>query len=539
LEIKSNNIINTKGVNISTVFISLVIVVPLVALLFSVLRVDFDNFYYLWNNLLVDYSLNTIYLVLLTSFFSLIFGIFPAWLISTSKFKCKNLYDIILYLPLAIPTYIMAFTYSDILSYTGPIQSFTRKYMPEISNILNQDYLQIEILAIIMGLALYPYIYTACRISFSLVGSNYVDLCRNLGMSQMKTFFRIIIPISRVAIFSGLFLVIMEVLNEYGAVKYFGVNTFTSGIFRSWYSMQDVDTASLLAVSLFIIVVIFFFLERFTTSKYKFNYLVNTNQKSEFSLTNSRRLIIHLICLIPIVFGFLIPILFIINNVISEFSGINFSKLIDLIFNTLLVSIVSALIIVMIAVLFQYFRKISKSRIVIVFSDIISLTYALPGAVIGLSLILLVTSFPQLINPNIFIGSFFLLIYAYSIRHMAVGISPLKTSFEKHPSSYDDTGINLGLTPFKLFKKIHLPINKSAIIIAFLLCFIDIMKELPITLILRPFNFDTLAVQTYQYAIEEMIPKSAVYSLSIVMIDSILLIFLKNIVNKYIDVSKG
>ena len=144
MEIKSNNIINTKGVNISTVFISLVIVVPLVALLFSVLRVDFDNFYYLWNNLLVDYSLNTIYLVLLTSFFSLIFGIFPAWLISTSKFKCKNLYDIILYLPLAIPTYIMAFTYSDILSYTGPIQSFTRKYMPEISNILNQDYLQIE-----------------------------------------------------------------------------------------------------------------------------------------------------------------------------------------------------------------------------------------------------------------------------------------------------------------------------------------------------------------------------------------------------------
>ena len=539
MEIKSNNIINTKGVNISTVFISLVIVVPLVALLFSVLRVDFDNFYYLWNNLLVDYSLNTIYLVLLTSFFSLIFGIFPAWFISTSKFKGKNLYDIILYLPLAIPTYIMAFTYSDILSYTGPIQSFTRKYMTEISNILNQYYLQIEILAIIMGLALYPYIYTACRISFSLVGSNYVDLCRNLGMSQMKTFFRIILPISRVAIFSGLFLVIMEVLNEYGAVKYFGVNTFTSGIFRSWYSMQDVDTASLLAVSLFIIVLIFFFLERFTSSKYKFNYLVNTNQKSEFSLTNSRRLIIHLICLIPIVFGFLIPILFIINNVISEFSGINFSKLIDLIFNTLLVSIVSALIIVMIAVLFQFFRKISKSRIVIVFSDIISLTYALPGAVIGLSLILLVTSFPQLINSNIFIGSFFLLIYAYSIRHMAVGISPLKTSFEKHPSSYDDTGINLGLTPFKLFKKIHLPINKSAIIIAFLLCFIDIMKELPITLILRPFNFDTLAVQTYQYAIEEMIPKSAVYSLSIVMIGSILLIFLKNIVNKYIDVSKG
>jgi len=539
LEIRSNNIINNRGANISTVFISLLIVVPLFALFLSVFKVDLDNFYYLWDNLLIDYSLNTIYLVLLTSFFSLIFGIFPAWFISTSRFKGRTLYDILLYLPLAIPTYIMAFTYSDLLSYTGPIQSFTRKYVPEISNILNQDYLQIEVLAIIMGLALYPYIYTACRISFSLVGSNYINLCRNLGMSQMKTFFRIVLPISRVAIFSGLFLVIMEVLNEYGAVRYFGVNTFTSGIFRSWNSMQDVDTASLLAVSLFIIVVIFFFLERFTSSKYQFNYSVNTNQESNFSLTRSRLIIVHLICLTPIIFGFLIPILFIINNVIGEFSGINFNKLIDLIFNTLSVSIASALIIIIVGVLFQFFRKISKSRIVIFFSDIISLTYALPGAVIGLSLIILVTSFPNLINSNVFIGSFFLLVYAYSIRHMAVGISPLKSSFEKHPSTYDDTGTNLGLTPFKLFKKIHLPINKSAIIIAFLLCFIDIMKELPITLILRPFNFDTLAVQTYQYAIEEMIPKSAVYSLAIVMIGSILLIFLKNIINKQIDVSKG
>jgi len=205
LEIKSNNIINSRGVNISTIFISSLIVVPLVALILSVLKIDLNNFNYLWDNLLIDYSLNTLYLVLLTSFFSLIFGIFPAWFISTSKFKGRNLYDIILYLPLAIPTYIMAFTYSDVLSYTGPIQSFSRKYMPEISNILNQDYLQIEVLAIIMGLALYPYIYTACRISFSLVGSNYVDLCRNLGMSQMKTFFKIILPISRVAIFSGYF----------------------------------------------------------------------------------------------------------------------------------------------------------------------------------------------------------------------------------------------------------------------------------------------------------------------------------------------
>ena len=170
------------------------------------------------------------------------------------------------------------------------------------------------------------------------------------------------------------------------------------------------------------------------------------------------------------------------------------------------------------------------------FNEAISLTYALPGAVIGLALIIMVTSTP--LKSEIMIGSFSLLVYAYVMRYMAVGISPLKSSFEKHPSSYDDTAFNLGMGPFKLFRRIHFPINQSAIAIAFLITFVDIIKELPITLILRPFNFDTLAVQTYQYAIDEMIPKSAVYSLTIVVLGTILLIFLKNIVNKQIDVSQ-
>jgi len=242
----------------STVLLFLIVILPIITLIVGTVNIDTSNFRYLWNNLLLDYSLDTMYLVLITSFFSLLFGVLPAWYISTNNFTGKNIYDILLYLPLAIPAYIMAFTYSDILSYTGPLQSFARNYFPDLVSFLNQDYLQIEVLGVIMALALYPYIYTACRLSFSLIGANYIDLSRSLGMSRTKTFYKIIIPLSRVSIFSGLFLVIMEVLNEYGAVKYFGVNTFTSGIFRSWYSMQDVETASLLAVFLFFVVVLFF-----------------------------------------------------------------------------------------------------------------------------------------------------------------------------------------------------------------------------------------------------------------------------------------
>ena len=176
MEINKKYRSNSRKLILSTVLLSLIVILPIVALITSTVNVDTSNFKYLWNNLLFDYSFDTIYLVLITSFFSLLFGVLPAWYISTNSFKGKNIYDILLYLPLAIPVYIMAFTYSDILSYTGPMQSFARNYFPDLASLLNQDYLQIEILGIIMALALYPYIYTACRLSFSLVGANYIDL---------------------------------------------------------------------------------------------------------------------------------------------------------------------------------------------------------------------------------------------------------------------------------------------------------------------------------------------------------------------------
>ena len=527
-------IMNVKSL---TLIISLVLICPLIYLVYSVLGLNLENFIYLWNNLLVGYSFNTLYLVFLTSIFSLILGIIPAWFISTSNFKGKNFFDVVLFLPLAIPSYIIAFTYSDILSYTGPLQSFLRNYYPDIYPYFNQDYLQIEILSILMALVLYPYIYTACRISFSLIGSNYINIARNLGMSKLKTFFKIIIPISRVSIFSGLFLVIMEVLNEYGAVKYFGVNTFTSGIFRSWYSMEDVDTASILAVCLLIIVSIFFILERYSNSKYNYNYKSNDDVSGNYTLNRSSKSLIYFICSIPFMLGFFIPVIYIIKNTVDTFSKIDLNELSILSLNSFFLAFVSSLIIVVIAILFQFFKKISRSKTIFFFSEIVSLTYAIPGAVIALSLILIISAFSNFSGISIVFGSLSVLIYAYVMRYMAVGISPLKSSFEKHPESFDQTGRNLGMTNYKIFSKIHLPINKTSILIAFILCFVDIIKELPITLILRPFNFDTLAVKTYEYAIEEMIAKSSIYSLIIILFGTVLLIFLRKIINKSLNVS--
>ena len=151
------------------------------------------DFFYLWDTLLLDYSFNTFYLILITSVFAIIFGVMPAWFVSNYHFKLRNFFDLVLYLPLAIPTYIMSFTYSDLLSYTGPIQFFLRKNLPDIAPYFNHDYLQIEVLGVLLGLALYPYVYTALRVSFSLIGSSYIDLAKNLGLSDVKMFFKVVL----------------------------------------------------------------------------------------------------------------------------------------------------------------------------------------------------------------------------------------------------------------------------------------------------------------------------------------------------------
>ena len=351
---------------------------PIFILFGELFSVQESSFFYLWDNLLIDYTFNTFYLLILTSFFSLLFGILPAWLITNYKFKGRNILDVILYLPLAIPTYIMAFTYSDMLSYTGPIQSFFRNNFVEFSTIFNRDYLQIEFLGLLMALSLYPYIYTSSRVSFSLLGSNYMDLSKNLGVSKFKSFFKILIPLSRPAIFSGLFLVLMEVLNEYGAVKYFGVNTYTTGIFRSWFSMGDIGTAIQLAFVLLSVVFIIFYLEKTYHSKTKFYYTPNSSVQKFSNLKGKNSFLVIAVCIIPFLFGFFFPFIFIIDNFFSTFESVDLENLIELTVNSTSVSTISASLVVVIAIFFLMVEKYSKNKINFFISQTISLGYAIP-----------------------------------------------------------------------------------------------------------------------------------------------------------------
>ena len=514
----------------SSLLLSFFILVPIL-IVFSRIFIDkSETFIYLWKTLLLDYTLNTIYLVFLTSFFSLILGIIPAWVISIYQFPFRKFYDIILFLPLAIPTYIMAFTYSDILSFTGPLQSFLRNNVNSIYPLFNNDYLQIELLGFFLALSLSPYIYSVSRVSFSLIGSSYLDISKNLGLSSFKTFWKIILPLSRPAIFAGLFLVIMEVLNEYGAVKYFGVNTFTTGIFRSWFSFGDINSAIQLSSVLILFVLIILILENLSVLKSKFNYKTNSNLNNLISLSNYKSVFANVLCLFSFLISFLIPLVYIFINSLKSIDKVDLWNLFELTQNSLSISIISALIVVFLATFFEYCEKLSNNSLSKVINRFISLGYAIPGAVVALGLIIFVTGFNDYLNSKYVIGSFSLMIYALVVRFLAVGKSPVKTSFEKQPESFNETGKIIGFYPLKLFQKIYLPININALIIAFIVCFVDLMKELPITLILRPFNFDTLATQTYEFAIEEMLMQSSIYSLTIVTICSFMLLVLRNMI---------
>ena len=226
------------------------------------------------------------------------------------------------------------------------------------------------------------------------------------------------------------------------------------------------------------------------------------------------------------------PFTFIFFNTLDTINLADFTKVINLTINSISVSTLSSFFVILFALFFLYVERISKTKINSYISNLISLGYALPGAVIALSLMIL-------FSESLVVGTFGLLLFAYIIRFLAVGKSPIKSSLQKQPETIDDTGKNLGLGPFSLLKKVHLPINRFALISAFIVTFIDVLKELPITFILRPFNFDTLATQTYEFAVEEMLPLSSIYSLIIIILGSLMLLILKSFIDKELDVSKS
>lgn len=514
--------------------IVLVICVPIFIIYLGLFGKESTTWEHIRINLLPTYTANTGLLTLGTVALTFIFGTATAWLVAAYDFPWRKQISWLLVLPLTIPTYIAAYAYSGLLEYTGPLFTFLRSLGFDVTSInVRNMYGAIFVISSV----LYPYVYIAARASFLLDSGRLFEAARTLGSTPFANFWRVVLPVSRPAVVAGLSLVIMEVLNEYGAVKYYGVNTFTTGIFRAWFSLEDLQAAIYLSAILMTFVFTLIVVERVQRGRRRYKSSSET-PLSRYDLSGARGISATLVCLIPIFLGFIIPVFQLIYWAVLTFGNIITLDFINLILNSSFLSLIAAVFCVFASVVLVYSIRLSQSKKTEVFGKMASLGYSIPGAAMAIG-IMLTTLFADqsilqpigVITGLLLTGSLSALIYAYVVRYLAVSYNPIEGGFNKISHTLTEVSRTLGIGTLRSLFSVNLPLLKPALWSALLLVFVDVMKELPLTLILRPFNFETLATRAFRYANDEMVPEAAPVSLVIIATALVPIIFL----NRKID----
>ncbi len=508
---------------LATNIVLVAILLPLLLVASRSFLLDTSNLNHIVSNLLPLYLWNTSILVIGTSAITLIIGVYTAWFVTVYDFPFRRQFEWILILPLSIPTFINAISYVGLTDYAGPFRIFLRWLGTDI-------YLDIMNHAgaiFVMSMVLYPYVYVTSRSAFLLQSASLIEVSRSLGQPMQKTFKRVVLPLAWPAIFAGLILVIMEVLNDYGVVSYFGIPTFTVGIFRSWLALGDLSTAVFLSMIVLIFVVVLLIIEFKANEKKK--YAFDKSERTFTRLKPRRKWVIFSLCLIPFLIGFIVPVCQLLWWFFLAYSHDVWLHLITIAKNTAVLGILSSILILFLSIILAYtFRLVDKKGLKRTFSKLPMLGYAMPGAVIAVGIVALVL----IVNPNLIYSGIIALVFGYTVRFFAVGYGSIESGFEKISRQIDDAAISLGSNSLRNLIKIHIPILKPVLLGALIMVFVDVTKELPITLILRPFNYETLATNAFQYAKDEMAPRAASSSLLIIFASAIPVYYLNRILHR-------
>ncbi|TQD40806.1 ABC transporter permease [Haloflavibacter putidus] len=491
--------------------------------------------------LLPEYIANSLYLILFCSILVLIFGVSTAWFVSRFNFPLRKQMEWLLILPLAIPSYIVGYAYAGIFDYGGSLALLLRE--------LNLDFIRIDVmnkagLAFVLSISLFPYVYVSARAFFLNQANNLLEASKMLGVGETKSFFKLMLPLSRPAIVAGLVLVLMEVLNDYGAAKYYGVNTFTTGIFRSWFSLEEPQTAVYLSAILVVLIFALILFEKWQVRKMKFNSAKTNNTQLERRQTfGGKKWLIFLLVLLPVFLGFVLPVAQLLYWATLTASTVFDLDFILLSLQSFGIAISAAVITVLFALLLIYFSKWSALHFIKNTARVGVLGYAIPGAVIAIGIMLPTLAFDKWliktlaefgIDSGLLInGTLIALFYAYAVRFLAVAYNPIDSTALKVSETIPDSSKVLGVGHLKTFRKIEFPLIKTGVFSAVILVFIDVLKELPLTLILKPYHVDTLAVKAFEYASDEMVMEASIPSLFIIFTAMIPVIFLnKLLINK-------
>ena len=517
-----------------------VFVSPLVIVLLSLTGDYSDNWTHLYNFVLGDYITNSIFLVLGVGLISLIIGTSSAWIITKYDFLGRRILEWALILPLAIPPYILAYTFTGLFDDYGSANEFIRwvfnldssfVFFPNVRNIFGA--------IIVFAFTLYPYIYLISRAAFLNQSKTLTDAGRILGLGGYRIFINLGLPMIRPAVIAGLMLVIMETLSDFGAVDHFAIQTFTTGIFRTWYGMYDLHTAMQLASLLLLFIIVFLVLERSSRMNAAYNSPVsNANSSSSEKLNGGKSFLCFIGCFIPIFIGFILPIIELSRWAFAYNTGFFNESFFVQAKNTILIALMASIVCTVIAFTINFSVRHTNVIFLKRINPFLSVGYGVPGLILAVGIVQMFTY----LDKGIFIGfdfvltgSLFGLLLAYLIKSYALSNSTIESGFERLSNRLDDSARVLKSSGWNLLLRVHFPLMKTSLLTSILLVMSEVVKELPATLILRPFNFDTLAVSTYIYAAEERMFEAASPAIAIVVIGLIPIIILTRMIKNSKD----
>lgn len=516
-----------SGVLLTALFFS----IPVLTIASFLLRPSGDTWQHLVDTVLSDYVQNSALLMVGVGLGTFIIGVSCAWLTSVCQFPGKRLFVWALLLPLAMPAYIIAYTYTGMFDFAGPVQMQLRNW----TGWEYGDYVFPEIRSLggaiaMLSLVLYPYVYLLARSAFLEQSVCVVEVSRTLGCSVWSSFYRVALPLARPAIVAGISLALMETLADYGTVSYFGLGVFTTGIFRTWFGLGDSVAAAKLAAILLMFVFSLVIIERWSRKRAQYHHTSNRyKQLPEYQLSGARAWLAMTVCLIPLLLGFILPAFQLSLWAVDTYAEMVDASFLQITLNTILLSFSAALLAVVLALFFAYGKRIIATPLVEASVRVVAIGYAIPGTVIAIGVIIPFAWFDNTVDAwlrahfdvssgLLLSGTLFALMVAYLVRFLAVSIQSVESGLSRIKRSMDEAGQSLGYRPAQILFKIHLPLMKGSVLTALLIVFVDVMKELPATLILRPFNFNTLAVRAFELASDERLADSSTAALMIVVV---------------------
>ncbi|AAW70631.1 iron ABC transporter permease [Wolbachia endosymbiont of Brugia malayi] len=501
--------------------VSILFVCPILSLV-SILFTESTNSEWVISTLFPEYILNTLILMIGVGSISFIFGVIPAWLTTFFSFPGSRIFEVALFFPISIPGYIISFVYVNSLEFSGPTQSLLR----EIFHWGKGDYWFPEIKSLgggilVMGFSLYTYVYILVRSNLKNV-SNSVTVASTLGFSSLQSLFSVVIPSIRPSIIAGISLVLMEVITDFGTPQFLAIDTFTTGIYRTWFLLHDKYSAAVLAVAELVFITALIAVEKILQKKEISYSAINTNSDyhNKRSISGAIPLVFaYAMCILPILVGFALPIIPLIYWSIEKGFFIYGARFYNIIANSIGLSFITAMISVSIAIMIGCTAR--KNKVINNIARLISLGYAIPNAVIAISIIIFLSKISSFITQYFteisLVGTVGALIYSYLFRFFAISFKAIESGLKKTPNEIEWIAYTMGHGPISTCLNIHIPLIKKSILSGFLLVFMDTIKELTATLIIRPFNFETISTRIYELVSDERYREAAPFSLMIVI----------------------